>query len=817
VALYHLTARTGTRAAGQSALAKAQYLQREGRYERVPDRVEYATSRNLPSFAAGDAVAYWEAADVYERANARLFKEVEFALPIELEPSERQQLAESFAEQLLAGEKLPYTLAIHEGRGHNPHCHVLISERVNDGVEREPSQWFRRWNAREPDLGGARKTEALKPREWLERVREQWADFANQALERGGHLERVDHRSLEAQGIDRVPQIHLGPNLVRMEERGLQTERADLMLHIEERNRQLDRARSELIQIERMKEAERGRDGTNPESPAGGSPEPRPRNLAAEREHPGAPGIAGHSELDAGPRPHARHDPAGGPGRPADAEGGDAPSSSGADGSPKLAGSHTAGTTAGAPDHPPTDRRPRPDGGRSRGHDRAEDLGREPATPAARDLGRGGLASDAPSRTQAAREAPGLEPADRTRRAVELQLRGMGCDFFDLGILDRESGRMMHRTWSRDRVLDSLPALRAFNARGSDIYIRPAAEIERPGLVLVDDLKPAALDRMERDGRSPAVVVETSPGNFQAWVRVPARALERERGEIARRLAREYEADRGSASPLHFGRLAGFTNRKEIHRGRDGLQPFALLRSAPGREAPDGELLLRQAGRALEERARGLGKARESEVSLPTRAPTPEAEREATEIYRRRFKELHRTMDDRSHCDFSVARHLVERGYEPRTIERAMTAASPDLEERKPGHVRDYVHRTVESAVEIYSQERARTERTLAGSRLPDTPETEREATDLCRRELMKSTRQIADPNERDLAAAFRLAEVGYGARTIERALETASPDLESRTQGQVDRYVQVAAHISLREHARQLGRELARDRGMER
>jgi hypothetical protein len=164
LALYHLTAKTGTRASGASALAKAQYIQREDRYERVPDRVVYATSRNLPSFAAGNATAYWAATDAYERANARLFKEVEFALPIELEPRQRQALADSFAEQLVAGERLPYTLAIHEGRGHNPHCHVLLSERVNDGVERDASHWFRRWNADDPGRGGARKTETSNRR-----------------------------------------------------------------------------------------------------------------------------------------------------------------------------------------------------------------------------------------------------------------------------------------------------------------------------------------------------------------------------------------------------------------------------------------------------------------------------------------------------------------------------------------------------------------------------------------------------------------------------------------------------------------------------
>ena len=51
MALYHLTAQTGTRATGASALAKVQYIQREARYARVPDAVVYTTSQNLPTFA----------------------------------------------------------------------------------------------------------------------------------------------------------------------------------------------------------------------------------------------------------------------------------------------------------------------------------------------------------------------------------------------------------------------------------------------------------------------------------------------------------------------------------------------------------------------------------------------------------------------------------------------------------------------------------------------------------------------------------------------------------------------------------------------
>lgn len=216
MAIYHLTAKTGSRSGGQSARAKADYIQREGKYARDMDEVLHAESGHMPEFVERPA-DYWDAADLYERANGRLFKEVEFALPVELTLDQQKALASEFAQHLTGAERLPYTLAIHAGGGENPHCHLMISERINDGIERPAAQWFKRYNGKTPEKGGAQKTEALKPKAWLEQTREAWADHANRALERAGHDARIDHRTLEAQGIERLPGVHLGPNVVEME------------------------------------------------------------------------------------------------------------------------------------------------------------------------------------------------------------------------------------------------------------------------------------------------------------------------------------------------------------------------------------------------------------------------------------------------------------------------------------------------------------------------------------------------------------------------------------------------------------------------
>ena len=79
MAIFHLTVKTGSRLGGQSARAKADYIEREGKYERQDDELAHRESENMPEWAEDDPRSYWEAADEHERVNGRLFREVEFA------------------------------------------------------------------------------------------------------------------------------------------------------------------------------------------------------------------------------------------------------------------------------------------------------------------------------------------------------------------------------------------------------------------------------------------------------------------------------------------------------------------------------------------------------------------------------------------------------------------------------------------------------------------------------------------------------------------------------------------------------------------
>ena len=219
------------REAAARAHLRRMYVTRTKEYD-GHDREEaiYTESGHMPSWAEDDASAYWDAADLYERANGRLYISADFALPVGLDADDQSTLAGALAHELTDDEHLPYALAVHSGRDadgheHNPHAHVMISERQNDGIERDQTEWFRRANSGDPERGGAPKSRTFHGREWMEHARGRWAELTNQLLEGRGRAERVDHRSYTRQGVDREPGEHYGPAAAHMVGRGLDHER----------------------------------------------------------------------------------------------------------------------------------------------------------------------------------------------------------------------------------------------------------------------------------------------------------------------------------------------------------------------------------------------------------------------------------------------------------------------------------------------------------------------------------------------------------------------------------------------------------------
>ena len=254
--LYHLSFRSGSRAGGASARATYEYVTRQDEYG-GPDRdpAIYTESDHMPSWAQDDAAEYWAAADLYERVNGRLHVSADFALPRDLSAEDQIGLAREFAHELTDGEGLPYTLAIHAGRDedgqeHNPHAHLMFSERQNDGIERSREQWFKRANSEHPERGGAPKSRTFHGRAWVEQARERWARLTNEKLAQAGRSERVDHRSYERQGIDRQPGEHYGPSAAHMAGRGDDHERLEFAASAMDDEKDLRAVDRQITQLE---------------------------------------------------------------------------------------------------------------------------------------------------------------------------------------------------------------------------------------------------------------------------------------------------------------------------------------------------------------------------------------------------------------------------------------------------------------------------------------------------------------------------------------------------------------------------------------
>jgi len=199
-----------------------------------------------------------------------------------------------------------------------------------------------------------------------------------------------------------------------------------------------------------------------------------------------------------------------------------------------------------------------------------------------------------------------LQPSslDVTTAAVRAQIAAMGAEVYELGLFKPESAEpgsgppMLPRTWDVAGLIRSIPWLRLQNSQGRNIYVRPQGE---HNLSLVDDLTREAVEQMKRTGFQPAAVIETSPGNYQAWLKHPERLPKDLGTATARALAREFGGDLGAADWRHFGRLGGFTNRKPSRCGADGLYPFVRVVEASGAAYPAAERFLATVKRQLDE------------------------------------------------------------------------------------------------------------------------------------------------------------------------------------------------------------------------
>lgn len=267
MAIYHLRASVISRSAGRSATAAAAYrsaAQIEDRRTGLVfdyskrggvDHVEILAPAHAPDWAT-DRAELWNRVEQAEaRKNSQVAREIRVALPAELTHTQRALLVRDFCQREFVDRGMVADIALHapgrEGDDRNHHAHILLTTREisPEGFEAKN----RGWNAVEV----------------LEGWREAWARDSNHALERSGHDERVDHRTLEAQrnealeranaarergddrealretvravALDRPPLPQLSPGAWQLKERGIEVAAVRVWREVRERTAEVAR------------------------------------------------------------------------------------------------------------------------------------------------------------------------------------------------------------------------------------------------------------------------------------------------------------------------------------------------------------------------------------------------------------------------------------------------------------------------------------------------------------------------------------------------------------------------------------------------
>ncbi|MEO5623464.1 MAG: MobA/MobL family protein [Dokdonella sp.] len=203
IAIFHANVKAFSRGKGHSATAAAAYRaglaitdDRTGLVHDYSRRKGVASVDQLAPEGAPDwcrdPAAFWNANEVAEtRANARVAREIEVALPAELDGDQRHALAVDLGRLLVERFQVAALVAVHAPAGHgddrNHHAHILVSARQvsADGLG---SRAMAAFDARQGAGADA-----------VRQVREAVADRINQHLERAGLWDWVDHRSLADQ------------------------------------------------------------------------------------------------------------------------------------------------------------------------------------------------------------------------------------------------------------------------------------------------------------------------------------------------------------------------------------------------------------------------------------------------------------------------------------------------------------------------------------------------------------------------------------------------------------------------------------------
>jgi len=274
VPLFHSHVQIITRGKGKSAVAAAAYRAGETIKNEYDGMVhDYTRKRGivyteimLPQYAPAeykDRAVLWNAVERIEKAdNSQLARELDIALPIELTREQNISLARDYVKQTFVDKGMCADLCVHDTGKGNPHIHIMLTMR--------PFAENGKWGNKQKkeyilDHDGNKiydpikrqyKCRSVASTDWNNRTkadewRAAWEDMANAALKRYGFDGRIDRRSYEEQGIEKIPTVHMGVAATQMERQGIRTERGDINREIEVTNNQIKQLRARISKLEK--------------------------------------------------------------------------------------------------------------------------------------------------------------------------------------------------------------------------------------------------------------------------------------------------------------------------------------------------------------------------------------------------------------------------------------------------------------------------------------------------------------------------------------------------------------------------------------
>jgi ATP-dependent exoDNAse (exonuclease V) alpha subunit len=266
MAIYHLSVKSMSRSEGRRSTAAAAYRSAEAIHDEEFDKTyDYSHKRGVEHSEivlstdaakrdiqwARDRTQLWNTVEAAEkRKDARVAREYELALPGEMTRAQRLELTREFAQEIANRYGNAVDFAIHaphwKGDQRNFHAHLMATTRQIMPTGLGPKTTVEWSNTDRQNHGLPSASQEMTD------IRQRWAALSNEHLARLGHESKIDHRSLEAQGIEREPTVHLGPAVSGMERRGIRTE---VGFRVQEEAREgLERA-YEIGRLERQSQA----------------------------------------------------------------------------------------------------------------------------------------------------------------------------------------------------------------------------------------------------------------------------------------------------------------------------------------------------------------------------------------------------------------------------------------------------------------------------------------------------------------------------------------------------------------------------------